>query len=347
VIIYDKEALTKEVFPAYFKHSNFKSFARQLNFYGFRKIKSKDKECCIYHHEYFQINRADLLPHIQRQTNENHQDMHPIPGTQNVPTTVIISDEVKELKDNVRTLTATVSTLHQEIDGLKALVASLADVIRVHDEFIRQIPIHQVVHPSTVSTPVHAVHVQATFDQNEANEESRKPQAKQISFSNHNVSSTAGSIQNEPSPFAYVAMEQRSDHESRHSKRQKISSENSVAYAANVSHDQLSVTPSSSTQNNVIKPDFDGRHDHWTAHTTDDYIDLQHHNHLVVQNQQQAHNISLNSIDNQNSSATSTSHAVVECSADQDYGYEDLAWFALFEEDISHQPDDPTAAPQA
>jgi hypothetical protein len=59
------------------------------------------------------------------------------------------------------------------------------------------------------------------------------------------------------------------------------------------------------------------------------------------------HMNALNTIENQNSSASASLHNVGECSADQDYVYEDLAWFALFEEDISHQTDDPTAAPQA
>ena len=36
-----------------------------------------------------------------------------------------------------------------------------------------------------------------------------------------------------------------------------------------------------------------------------------------------------------------------ECSVDTDFSYEDLAWFALFEEDVSHSTDDQIFAPQA
>ncbi|KIJ34663.1 hypothetical protein M422DRAFT_213064 [Sphaerobolus stellatus SS14] len=73
--VYDHERFAKDVLPSWFKHSNFGSFVRQLNNYGFHKVPHlqqgvlrSDGEAEISHFEnqYFQRGQPDLLCLIQR-----------------------------------------------------------------------------------------------------------------------------------------------------------------------------------------------------------------------------------------------------------------------------------------
>ena len=82
-VVKNVEKFASAVLPQYFKHSNFSSFARQLNFYGFRKLKAEpiltadyDARTASYvrfFHEKFQKDKPDLLCHIKRATKSEIQ----------------------------------------------------------------------------------------------------------------------------------------------------------------------------------------------------------------------------------------------------------------------------------
>jgi len=66
-VVKDTSQLATEHLPRYFKHSNFQSFVRQLNIYGFKKdTTSPGSRDVVFRHDYFLQGREDLLESIQR-----------------------------------------------------------------------------------------------------------------------------------------------------------------------------------------------------------------------------------------------------------------------------------------
>eukprot|EP00727_Mastigamoeba_balamuthi_P010811 m51a1_g6352 putative heat shock transcription (433) ;mRNA; f:83521-85379 len=64
-VVWDPVEFSATVLPKHFKHSNFCSFVRQLNIYGFHKIES-DKGGFAFRHEFFRKDAPQLLKKIVR-----------------------------------------------------------------------------------------------------------------------------------------------------------------------------------------------------------------------------------------------------------------------------------------
>lgn len=64
-VVIEPVELAHSILPKFFKHSNFSSFVRQLNIYGFHKVDHPNGQC--FHHPYFKKDHPELLSNIHRQ----------------------------------------------------------------------------------------------------------------------------------------------------------------------------------------------------------------------------------------------------------------------------------------
>lgn len=131
IAITDVQRLSNEIFPKYFNHTKFESFARQLNFYGFKKASStlirrknnedsstedKEEDLILYEHRCFKKGAYDLLPKIERSTSKKNSG--------NDPSVDELRREIAELKQEVRETTYSLLNMKQEFEEKIAALAN-------------------------------------------------------------------------------------------------------------------------------------------------------------------------------------------------------------------------------
>lgn len=114
-VVKDPDEFAAKIIPQYFDHNKFSSFARQLNFYGFRKMQSKPirnsdfdantAKHVTFYNENFKRGRHDLLRKIQRSTRG---------GGSNAGQDA--QREIQQLKEKVANLEKTIQNLSTQQD---------------------------------------------------------------------------------------------------------------------------------------------------------------------------------------------------------------------------------------
>jgi hypothetical protein len=119
--IYDSERFQNEVIPMYFKHKNLKSFIRQLNLHGFKKLRNKVKQVRdplvdLYKHNFFRRDQPDLMAFIKRKITK------PAEADEKVDQINSLIEKQKELQEKVKMIDQLESN-----DFVKVVSKSLGD----------------------------------------------------------------------------------------------------------------------------------------------------------------------------------------------------------------------------
>ncbi|KAG7347821.1 HSF-type DNA-binding protein [Nitzschia inconspicua] len=118
--ILDQRKFQEEILPKYFNHGKFTSFIRQLNFYGFVKLRSESDlqthtPAVRFAHEFFRKGRPDLLHKITRSTAQK-------------PEAEMNDSHVEVMQHKIKMLEKKVESLEQSMDQkIRQVTVSLTE----------------------------------------------------------------------------------------------------------------------------------------------------------------------------------------------------------------------------
>jgi osomolarity two-component system response regulator SKN7 len=151
-VIIDIFEFTKNLLPSHFKHGNFASFVRQLNKYGFNKVKTDDAkkaQTWEFCHSNFRKGQPLLLSQIKRKTaaKTEKKDFHPADSSsypiENSSDVSLLKSQVKYLENvqtemslHLKSLTLQYQQILEKMSDFRHTISTQEQVIRSLIEYI-------------------------------------------------------------------------------------------------------------------------------------------------------------------------------------------------------------------